>query len=76
MEVNYPKVKSSADQRVFVEFYQNKKRYRLFNGSKINVEIHPNSYPISIANKSIAPKGIKTVNPAVFNNENSLTLTL
>ena len=46
MEVNYPKVKSSADQRVFVEFYQNKKRYRLFNGSKINVEIHPNSYPI------------------------------
>ena len=46
MEVNYPKVKSSADYRVFVEFYQNKKRYRLFNGSKINVEIHPNSYPI------------------------------
>jgi integrase len=46
MEVNYPKVKSSNDQRVFIEFYQNKKRYRLFNGSKINVEIHPNSYPI------------------------------
>ena len=46
MEVNYPKVKSSADHRVFIEFYQNKKRYRLFNGSKINIEIHPNSYPI------------------------------
>jgi len=46
MEVNYPKVKSSTDQRVFIEFYQNKKRYRLFNGSKINVEIHPNSYPV------------------------------
>ena len=46
MEVNYPKVKSSNDQRVFIEFYQNKKRYRLFNGSKINVEIHPNSYPV------------------------------
>jgi integrase len=46
MIVNYPIVKSSADQRVFVEFYQNKKRYRLFNGNKINVEIHPNSYPI------------------------------
>jgi len=46
MEVNYPKVKSSADHRIFVEFYQNKKRYRLFNGSKINIEIYPNSYPI------------------------------
>ena len=46
MEVIYPKVKSSADHRIFVEFYQNKKRYRLFNGSKINIEIYPNSYPI------------------------------
>ncbi len=47
MEINYPKVKSSNDLRVFVEFYQNKKRYRLFNGKRINVEIHPNSHPIN-----------------------------
>jgi len=47
MEVDYRKVKSSADHSVFIEFYKNKKRYRLFNGSKINIEIHPNSYPIA-----------------------------
>ena len=45
-EVNYLKVKISNDQRIFIEFYQYKKRFRLFNVSKINLEIHPNSYPI------------------------------
>ena len=45
-EVNYLKVKISNDQRIFIEFYQYKKRFRLFTVSKINLEIHPNSYPI------------------------------
>ena len=45
-EVNYLKVKISNDQRIFIEFYQYKKRFRLFNLSKINLEIHPISYPI------------------------------
>jgi len=45
MEVNYPKVKQSIDKRVFVEFYQESKRYRLFNGKKLNIDIHPNTYP-------------------------------
>ena len=35
------------ENRIYIEFYQNNKRYRLFNGSKINSEIHPNSYPVS-----------------------------
>ena len=47
MKVIYPKVKSDSESRIYIEFYKNNKRYRLFNGSKINSEIHPNSYPVS-----------------------------
>ena len=46
MSVKYPKIKSDKKQRVYVVFYQNGKRYRLFNGSKINSNIYPNSHPI------------------------------
>ena len=46
MKVIYPKVKSDSESRIYIEFYQNNKRYRLFNGSKINIEIYPNSYPV------------------------------
>ena len=47
MKVIYPKVKSDSENRIYIDFYQNNKRYRLFNGSKINSEIYPNSYPVS-----------------------------
>ena len=47
MKVMYPRVKVNSASRVYVTFYQNNKRYRLFNGSKINSEIYPNTYPIS-----------------------------
>ena len=47
MKVNYPKVKQDSNNRVYVTFYQKNKRYRLFNGSKINSNIYPNSHPIS-----------------------------
>jgi len=47
MNLMYPKVKVDSKSRVYVIFNQNNKRYRLFNGSKINSEIYPNSYPIS-----------------------------
>ena len=47
MKANYPRVKVNAANRVYVIFYQNNKRYRLFNGAKINSDIYPNSYPIS-----------------------------
>ena len=46
-ESNYPRVKINSASRVYVIFYQNNKRYRLFNGSKINSEIYPNSFPVS-----------------------------
>jgi len=45
--VNYPKVKIQKNQRVYVQFYINKKRYRLYNGSKFNIEISPNTHPIN-----------------------------
>jgi len=47
MKVMYPKVKVDSKSRTYVEFYQKNKRYRFFNVSKINSEIHPNTYPIS-----------------------------
>ena len=47
MSVKYPKIKSDNKQRYYVVFYQNSKRYRLFNGKKINCNLYPNSYPIS-----------------------------
>jgi len=46
MSVKYPKVKSDNKQRVYIVFYLNGKRYRLFNGSKINSNLCPNSYPV------------------------------
>jgi integrase len=47
MSVKYPKVKSDNKQRFFIVFYSNGKRYRLFNGSKINSNLCPNSYPLN-----------------------------
>jgi len=47
MSVKYPKVKSDNKQRFYIVFYNNGKRYRLFNGSKINSNLYPNSYPVA-----------------------------
>ena len=46
MSVKYPKIKSDSKNRFYIVFYQNGKRYRLFNGSKIKSNIYPNSYPV------------------------------
>ena len=45
MNVNYPKICVCKDKRVYVFFYINSKRYRLFNGKRIGIDIDPNSYP-------------------------------
>ena len=47
MSVKYPKVKSDNKKRFYVVFYSNGKSHRLFNGSKINSNLYPNSYPLS-----------------------------
>ena len=44
--LKYPKIKFDSEKRVYVTFYLNNKRYRLFNGQKINCDLYPNSYPI------------------------------
>ena len=45
MKLNYPKVHLDHD-KVFVSFYINQKRYRLYNGKRIGSTTSPNSYPI------------------------------
>jgi len=44
--MNYPQVKVSKNNKVYVQFYINKKRYRLFNGSRFKINISPNTYPV------------------------------
>jgi len=46
MKLNYPKVKQDSKNRVYVDFTQNGKRYRIFNGKRINHSISPNSFPV------------------------------
>ena len=54
MNLQFPKVHTDSSNRVFVSFYIDGKRYRLYNGKRINSLTDPNSYPvdqrISIAN--------------------------
>ena len=46
--MNYPKVGTTDDQKVFVSFYLNNKRYRLFNGKRIGLNLEPNSFPVHL----------------------------
>jgi len=46
MTIQYPKVHIDKNQKVFVSFYINKKRYRLFNGKRIGSFVSPNSFPL------------------------------
>jgi integrase len=48
MNVNYPKICVCKDKRVYVFFYINSKRYRLFNGRRVGIDIDPNSYPVNL----------------------------
>ena len=42
---NYPLVCTDTKKRVFVSFYINKKRYRLYNSKRIGDDFNPNSFP-------------------------------
>ena len=48
MNVNYPKICVCKDKRVYMLFYINSKRYRLFNVRRIGIDINPNSYPDNV----------------------------
>ena len=45
MQLNYPKICVQKDGTVYIHFSLNNKRYRLFNGNRVGVDINPNSYP-------------------------------
>ena len=45
--INFPKVGTTTDQKVFVSFYLNNKRLRLFNGNRIGINLEPNSFPLN-----------------------------
>jgi integrase len=47
MKLNYPKVHTDQNGKVFISFYINGKRYRLYNGKRIKSQINPNSYPLN-----------------------------
>lgn len=46
MTLQFPKVHTDSLNKVFVSFYIGGKRYRLYNGKRINSNTDPNSYPL------------------------------
>ena len=46
MKLAYPKISFDKDSKVFVTFYINKKRFRLYNGDRIGIKLMPNTYPV------------------------------
>ena len=47
MKLNYPKVHLDQNQKVFISFFINTKRIRIYNGKRIGSETNPNSFPIN-----------------------------
>ena len=48
MELNYPKICIQKNGVVYIHFHLKKKRYRLFNGKRLNIDLDPNSFPEQI----------------------------
>ena len=46
MTLQFPKVHTDSLNKVFISFYIGGKRYRLYNGKRINSSTDPNSYPL------------------------------
>ena len=47
MKLNYPTVHTDSKQNVFVSFTIENKRFRLYNGKRIDSKTTPNSFPIN-----------------------------
>jgi integrase len=43
--INYPKIGQTNDRKVFISFYIDNKKIRLYNGKRINSKVNPNDYP-------------------------------
>ena len=50
MSIAYPQVHKDSKNRVFVSFYINNKRHRLYNGNRIGSTISPNTFPMNQRN--------------------------
>ena len=50
MKLNYPKVSTDSNQKVFISFSIQNKRYRLYNGSRIGSNTNPSSFPLEQRN--------------------------
>ena len=46
MVLRFPNIHTDPSQKVYVSFYVDGKRYRLYNGRRINSTTNPNSYPV------------------------------
>ena len=84
MSIAYPQVYKDSKNRVFVSFYINNKRYRLYNGKRIGSNISPNTFPMnqrySIGNLLAAEvyKHISTggeIKPLHISKKNTITLS-
>ena len=42
--IRYPKITLSNENKYFITFYFNRKRYRVFNGSSMGIYLYPNSF--------------------------------
>ena len=47
MKLVYPQVHIDSKHKIFISFYLNNKRYRLFNGKRIGSNTDPNSFPFN-----------------------------
>ena len=52
MSLTYPIVCQKNDGKYYIDFYLNKKRYRLFNAKKIGIDYKPNNYPVNKRQKA------------------------
>ena len=41
----YPKITLSNENKYYITIYANGKRFRLYNGSSLGIDIYPNSFP-------------------------------
>ena len=51
MQLSYPKIKIDSKGKYYVYFYQNNKRYRLYNGSRIGSSTNPNIHDEKVNRK-------------------------
>jgi len=67
MSLTYPIVCQKNDGKYYIDFYLNKKRYRLFNAKKIGIDYKPNNYPVNKRQKqqTVSKDGVRPFNKKI-----------